>query len=337
MACSGQPNAKALVIFPGALGDFVCFLPALDRLSLLGQVHLLAKSEFRELLPPWIAVESIERHEIGLAFVESAVPDPALRTFLDSYSSIYSWMGGSDANYQRNLRAASRAEVRCFPFRPKTTGVHISDYYLSCVGQNVESQTPSSLFPTPEAVLWAEDYWSRRGLHGKDVLGIAPGSGAREKNWPLESFKKIIEWWQQERGRVIVFTGPVEEENGLAGRFGGGVLEVRGGQLGRVAALLARCSLYVGNDSGVTHLAAALGVGTLAIFGPTNPVEWRPRGRNVSLLSLRAPCSPCDRASMKLCRHRMCLNDLLAEVVTSSIQKMSRSRGTHGRVHLDNI
>ncbi|MGH7835827.1 MAG: glycosyltransferase family 9 protein, partial [Candidatus Binatia bacterium] len=233
MACSRRPNATTLVIFPGALGDFVCLLPALGRLSMLGRIHLLAKSEFRELLPPWITVESIERREIGLAFVETPDPDPALREFLSPYGAIYSWMGGSDANYQRNLRAAaSRAEVRWFPFRPVTTRVHISDYYLSCVGETVGRRTPSLLFPTPEAVVWAEDYWSRRGLHGKDVLGVAPGSGAKEKNWPVEGFKKIIEWWQRERGRVIVFTGPVEEENGLAGRFGADALQAHGGQLG---------------------------------------------------------------------------------------------------------
>ncbi|MGH7832247.1 MAG: glycosyltransferase family 9 protein [Candidatus Binatia bacterium] len=79
--------------------------------------------------------------------------------------------------------------------------------------------------------------------------------------------------------------------------------------------------MYIGNDSGMTHLAAALGVETLAIFGPTNPVEWRPRGRNVNVLSLGAACSPCDPGSMKLCRHRMCLNDLSPEKVISSIRK----------------
>jgi ADP-heptose:LPS heptosyltransferase len=336
MPCSGQPNAKALVIFPGALGDFICFLPALGRLSMARQIHLLAKSEFRELLPSWITVESIERHEVALAFVESEDPDPALREFLGGYEAIYSWMGSSDANYQRNLRAASRAEVRCFPFRPITTRVHISDYYLSCVGETFGRRAPSLLFPTPEAVFWADDYWSRRGLNGKDVLGVAPGSGAKQKNWPVEGFKKIIEWWQRERGQAIVFTGPAEEQSGLAERFDGAEVLAPSGQLGRVAALLARCSLYVGNDSGVTHLAAALGVETLAIFGPTNPIEWQPRGKNVSLLSLRVACSPCDPGSMKLCRHRMCLNDLSPEEVISSL-KMSRSRGTRSRVHLDNI
>jgi ADP-heptose:LPS heptosyltransferase len=206
--------------------------------------------------------------------------------------------------------------------------VHISDYYLSCVGETCARRTSSLLFPTPEAVIWAEDYWSRLGLHGKDILGVAPGSGAKEKNWPVEGFKKIIEWWQRERGRVIVFTGPVEGESGLAERFGAEALQVRGGQLGRLAALMARCSLYVGNDSGVTHLAAALGVETLAIFGPTNPIEWRPRGRKVSLLSLRVACSPCDPGSMKLCRHRICLNDLSPEEVIRSIRKMSCFRAT---------
>jgi ADP-heptose:LPS heptosyltransferase len=335
MTGSRRQNTKALVIFPGALGDFICFLPALGRLSMLWDVHLLARLEFSELLPPWITVGSIERHEVGLLFVESGDPSAALREFLRPYGAIYSWMGNSDANCQRNLRAASNGEIGCFPFRPATARMHISDYYLSCVGENGAART--LLFPAPEAVLWAEDYWSRHGLLGRDVLGIAPGSGAKEKNWPVDGFKQVIEWWQRERGRAIVFTGPVEEESGLAGCFGAEVLHARGGQLGRVAALLARCSMYVGNDSGLTHLAAALGTGTLALFGPTDPLEWRPRGTNVSLLSLSVPCSPCVPASMKLCRHRICLRELPPAEVIGSIVKMSCSRAAHTPFHLDNI
>jgi ADP-heptose:LPS heptosyltransferase len=337
MACSGQAKAKTLAIFPGALGDFICFLPALGRLSTFGPIHLLAKPEFRELLPSWITVEWIERREMALAFVESADPDPALREFLKPFGAIYSWMGGADANYRRNLRAASTAAVSCFPFRPKTTRVHISDYYLSCVGETRAGGVPSLLFPAPEAVVWAQEYWSRRGLDGQEVLGVAPGSGAKEKNWPVERFKKVIEWWRRERGEAIVFTGPVEEDSGLAGRFRQELPHLRGAQLGRLAALLARCSLYTGNDSGLTHLAAALGVRTLAIFGPTNPVEWRPRGANVNVLSLNAACSPCDPGAMKVCPHRMCLNDLSPQEVITSLQKMSRSRGAGSRVDLDNI
>jgi ADP-heptose:LPS heptosyltransferase len=269
--------------------------------------------------------------------VENAEPDPALRKFLSSYTSIYSWMGSSDANVRRNLRAASGAGVKCFPFRPITPRAHISEYYLSCIGETFANQSPGLLCPAADAVLWAEDYWDRYGLRGKDVLGVAPGSGAKEKNWPVEGFKKIIEWWQRERGPAIVFTGPVEEENGLAESFGGEALQARSGPLGRLAGLLARCFLYVGNDSGITHLAAALGVETLAIFGPTNPIEWRPRGRKVSLLSLRAACSPCDPVSMKLCRHRMCLNELSTEEVMAAIGKLSCFRATETPFHLDNI
>jgi len=72
--------------------------------------------------------------------------------------------------------------------------------------------------------------------------------------------------------------GPVEEERMADYRSWGDALLVNGLSLSQVVALLSRCDVYLGNDSGITHLAAALGIETVAIFGPTDPVQWGPPG-----------------------------------------------------------
>jgi ADP-heptose:LPS heptosyltransferase len=67
------------------------------------------------------------------------------------------------------------------------------------------------------------------------------------------------------------------------------------------------CRLYIGNDSGITHMAAALDIPTLAIFGPTDPVLWSPRGKNVVVVRKETECSPCPQEKFLRCQKAECL------------------------------
>jgi len=187
----------------------------------------------------------------------------------------------------------------------------MTDYYLSCVGE----ENPGEIFPIirlrSDALTWSRRFWQHSALERKRVLVLAPGSGAREKNWPIDFYKAVGEWWKKgTKGEVIVVVGPVEVESGVTGNFWDHALAVRGLNLAQVAALLLRCDVYLGNDSGITHMAAALGVETLVLFGPSDPVQWAPRGRNVRVVSQGVPCSPCAHSVMKACPHRKCLTQL---------------------------
>jgi ADP-heptose:LPS heptosyltransferase len=93
-------------------------------------------------------------------------------------------------------------------------------------------------------------------------------------------------------------------------------------QLRLLAAVLSKCGAYVGNDSGVTHLAAATGIPTLAIFGPTDPAVWAPLGRNVKVVSSIAECSPCARERMRECDNPRCLEALDGELVAGALEEM---------------
>jgi hypothetical protein len=86
--------------------------------------------------------------------------------------------------------------------------------------------------------------------------------------------------------------------------------------LSTVAGLLAQAALYVGHDSGLTHLAGALGLPTVAIFGPTEPTRWAPRGKLVSVI--RGPACLChDWASVTSCHEKPCLSIPFSELLTS--------------------
>ncbi len=92
--------------------------------------------------------------------------------------------------------------------------------------------------------------------------------------------------------------------------------------LRHLAAALSRCAVYVGNDSGVTHLAAATGIPTLAIFGPTDPEVWAPQGDNVKIIRGDADCSPCARDTMSQCANVRCLTSISAEGMTEAVRRL---------------
>jgi len=98
--------------------------------------------------------------------------------------------------------------------------------------------------------------------------------------------------------------------------------------------VISRSAVYLGNDSGITHLAAAVGVPTVALFGPSDPRQWAPRGRRVTVISRQVDCSPCSNSTMKSCPHRACLSELSAEEVIGVMGKLpeltSLTRGGAG-------
>jgi ADP-heptose:LPS heptosyltransferase len=154
---------------------------------------------------------------------------------------------------------------------------------------------------------------------------MAPGSGAREKNWPLAYFTVIGRWWRERAGgAVVVLLGPVERERGGFEQFPEDFVVVRDVSLAQAAALMARSDLYIGNDSGMTHLAAAVGAPTVAIFGPSDPRQWAPRGVKVSVLSLAVACSPCKMAVMKTCPHHQCLIDFSPSKIIAELEKSTK-------------
>lgn len=316
---------KILVLFPGALGDFICFLPALDALASDGEVDLLARTEYADLVPPGIRSRSLERYEVSRLFVAGAEQEERLKRFFGSYSSVCSWMGSGQRDFVSRLEMLCGGKLRIFPFRPADSRVPVVDYFLSCVGVTRPKDFPPCIPVRAEASAWSEEFWRRCGLQGRKVLAFAPGSGAREKNWPFEFYLEVADWWKKKfAGESLVILGPVEEELGRNGKDWEQVRVVGGLELAKLAALIRRCDLYLGNDSGVTHLASALGVETVALFGPTDPLEWAPYGRRITVITQNVECSPCPTQVMKSCPHRQCLTALSPGRVLGKLEEILR-------------
>jgi heptosyltransferase-3 len=119
------------------------------------------------------------------------------------------------------------------------------------------------------------------GAVSQGTVAIAPGSGSARKNWPLERFAALADRLAVRGAAVAWIAGPAEQGAWMPREWPAW----RELPLPVLASRLARCSLYVGNDSGVSHLAAAAGCASIVLFGTTDPAAWAPRGARVSIVS----------------------------------------------------
>ena len=123
-----------------------------------------------------------------------------------------------------------------------------------------------------------------RGI-GDRVAVLHAGSGSTKKNWPLDRFREIARRLRSDAGRQVVWlSGPAEQDRGTLASLGPEEIVLADLSLEQVAAVLALADVYVGNDSGITHIAAAVrrpggrATPTVALFGPTDPQIWGPQG-----------------------------------------------------------
>ncbi len=163
-------------------------------------------------------------------------------------------------------------------------------------------------------------------------LAVAPGSGHPAKNWPLSHYYETSRAlaWQYKLG-VVWLAGPAEAAwlpylQALAAAQGHVLLA--GAPLAQAAAVLRRCRLFLGNDSGLTHLAASVGgPAVVALFGPTDPAVWAPPGTGVRILT--GPCAqvPCARGREIPCDASQCLADLTVAPVLAAAQAVLEDSG----------
>jgi heptosyltransferase-2 len=127
------------------------------------------------------------------------------------------------------------------------------------------------------------------------LVAVHPGSGGRRKCWPIENYFALIETLMTKHAPFfLIFSGPAEdaEIRGKIAAFVKGknrMMHVCDKDLITVAALISLSTVYVGNDSGVAHLAAAVNGNVIVLFGPTDPVLWKPLGERVRVISSASP------------------------------------------------
>jgi len=276
---------RVLVIFPGALGDFVCVLAAIEALATRHRscaIELMARAELARLAVGRTAVvrgHSIDAPHVSALFSESGSATFEAREFFVGYERIYSFFASSDANFRARLAAATGGKVSFHPFRPLDDGAndpHIAAAYLRSIGEAGAPMHPRSE-PTRDDLRAAADAIANARCDPTNLIAIFPGSGSPAKNWPLDKFATLARILL-ERSSVLFVLGPAE--SAMEQTLRECELSVlKDLELGTVAGIARLAVGFVGNDSGVSHLAAAADAPGVVIFGPTDPQRWRPLGK----------------------------------------------------------
>ncbi|HTW87025.1 MAG TPA: glycosyltransferase family 9 protein [Candidatus Binataceae bacterium] len=280
-----KPPDRVLVIFPGALGDLICLTPVLSVLRRRhrdASLELMARDELVRLAIGRLGIncgESIDRREVGRLFIDASLTERI--DLFRGFSRVYSFFGADDSTFRKMLSdAASDATVSFHPFRPVNTS-HIATAYLDSIGARaVPVESRLDLLDADRGA--ATSLLAGLDLDPVNFALVFPGSGSHAKNWPYENFVAMAARLAR-KIPVLFILGPAEAE--FAPRLRTiGLPMLSGLELPIVAAIAAQARLFIGNDSGVSHLAAAAGAAGLVIFGPTDPARWRPLGQ-VQILS----------------------------------------------------
>jgi heptosyltransferase-2 len=287
---------RILVIRGGAIGDFILTLPALKALrdarpqahiEILGYKHIAGLAENRFYAQ---AVHSIEYARLARFFARNSELPAEMADFFTGFDLILSYLYDPDQIFEDNLRRCGVENLICGPARIVENAGHAARQLarpIEQLGINV-IDLAERIFPSMEDREFAREFLAPVP---QPIIAIHPGSGSHEKNWPLENWIGLFSPDSRFAAleRLLVISGEADnaQTNQLEREWKNrGVHFARNLPLPRLAAVLER-SIFVGHDSGISHLAAAAGSNCILLFGPTDPNVWAPRNDNVQIL--RAP------------------------------------------------
>lgn len=252
---------KKLIVFFGAIGDTILLAPAIQKLSKNGVINVVGYPERMALLKQagWIE-EIYDADTIDFTSIFST-PSNKLCDFLIQFDTVYFFFQDGESLVQKAKSIGVPSSYHFSGKPPNNWKKHASTYYLQCFG-----------FPSIKDFVLPI---SPKKIHNEVI--IHPGSGSKEKNYPIDFFIEITEQLLNKHFKVRWCLGPAEKKLTLSRKIP--TLQIE--RLTQLAEYIAGASAYIGNDSGISHLAGALGVKTIALFCSTDPKVWSPLGPRV--------------------------------------------------------
>ena len=263
-------------------------IPALRALGAGGPVTLAAQPHIAALLHALGVVDDhVAFDALGLDALFSEAGTRAPR--LPPVARVVSWFGARDPVFRRRLVALVPGAVIAPSVEP---GRLVWEHLLATIGAPAGEWCAPIATPAALRALGVAARVAAGGHGPPPWLVVHPGAGSPAKRWPAEAFARVVTTLAaRARVNVCVHVGPADADAAAALRthLGEGVAWLREPALEALAGVLADAALFVGNDSGVSHLAAALGVRSLVLFDPRH-VDWRPwwSGAGVRAVTLSA-------------------------------------------------
>jgi len=236
----------------------------------------------------------------------------------------YGWTGAREGSW---LAYSHRIPV-------PTLDVHAVDRYLSLrplVG--LDDGPPDFRIPLPaEAGVRIDALLMQYGVARKPLAVLVPGTTWETKQWPIQGFAQVAQHFAR-TDRAVVLAGSANEQarcQAVAAACSGARDLCGQTTLTELAALLQRAAICVTNDSGAMHLAVALGIPVVSIFGPTDPVWIGPYGKPRQVVRACVRCSPCYLRTLRRCAYgHACMHEVTADMVIERVEETLSAERTN--------
>lgn len=289
-------SKNALVIRPGSIGDLILTVPVFISLQknnfdvyLIGNEKVNGFFEERRIIKKGIAFGDVRLTEFFTKIKKILIPD------FPEFDLVLSYIE-ENSIFSQNLDITFGKKVIFYPLKEEPE-CHMTEYIL----QPLKSIGIKVYYPETDK------------KNFNDILFIHPGSGSKKKNWPKENFLKIYHHFSSKIECKLIL-GECEMDNYEYWEKNVGKQNlILPKNISELSHKLEIGSYFIGNDSGVSHLAAFLGLEAFIIFGPTDPKIWAPTYKNVRIIKTSIDCSPCDRAKRDKCIDIICLKKIAAQ------------------------
>jgi hypothetical protein len=272
---------RVLLLFPGALGDLLLLVPAATALARRGCRVELSVCRALEPIAEQLFVLGPSADGVPVSSLFMSVPAAELEAWLRGAGAVHAWFGEGEHAHALSRHAARLgiAAVHRHGVVREDAAMHASAEYARVLAVDEPLAMPALAFAgAPGACSWR--------VPGADRLVIQPGAGSRAKRWTSSGFLRVADGWAAHGGETVILLGPAEEDLLESWRSSGHRC-VSAVTIAEAGALVASAARYVGNDSGISHLAGATGRAGAVLFGPTRAERWRPLGGG--LVALRFP------------------------------------------------
>lgn len=270
----------------GAIGDFVLTLPVFAAIKELFPNAHVEVMGYPAVTPLAVeggradAARNIDARPLASYFIRKGEPDSELSEYFAGFDIVISYLYDPDGFFRKNVTDCGDIQFIQGPHRPDDgEALHATEALL----KPLETLAIFGADATPKLDLAAA------GATGKGEVAVHPGSGSEAKNWPLERWRELLLRAREAHDTAFLVVGGEadhERMNGLRDELPeDGFRFLHHAPLLEVARELARCRAFVGHDSGIGHLAAAVGLPGMTLWGPTQETVWRPRSERFEIIS----------------------------------------------------
>lgn len=306
-----------MMIHPGGLGDVILAVPAMVRLRARFSNHrlvLCAEDQVAKLLLACRIIDewtSVQGRECTGLFAGADSVTGQVQIWLKDCDLAIGWMQDLDGKLSETLKAVGVREVIVrSPFSTTIRAKHQRDRFLEVINEVPFDDEGDNLLTVTEPLLHlGRSCLEAVGISTEQSLVIFhPGSGSVHKCVGPDVLAPVITALQSSGATPVILEGPADRETveRLLSLCVDPPIVLRGLDILTVVGVLAQARLFVGQDSGITHLAVLMGVHTVALFGPTNPDRWAPRGAHVTVVQ-GAPCLCHSWSDVSRCQEKPCL------------------------------